>query len=156
MYCVIMTYSWVKTFVDDMASTSYKFNETSIPKYTLREFKKDFPNTETCLEWLKDRLYPDGIFCKVCDKVTSHYLIESRKSYSCQECGHHVHPTANTIFHKSRTPLNVWFYVIYRLASTKGGISAKQIERETGVTYKTAWRMCDLIRTQLNNNEWIK
>lgn len=121
-------------------------------RYTIRDFQKDFPNDEACLEWLKNRRWPDGIHCKQCDAVTKHHYIDSRKSYSCQECGHHVHPTAGTIFHKSSTPLTLWFYTIYLMAQTRGGISAKQIERETGVTYKTAWRMCKLIRSRLDED----
>lgn len=133
-----------------MARKTRKQEKTPMLKYMLKDFMSDFPDDETCLEWLKTRRYPDGIHCKECDAITPHYFIESRKSYSCQECGHHVHPTANTIFHKSRTPLTIWFYVIYQMAQTRGGISAKQIERETGVTYKTAWRMCNLIRSRLD------
>jgi transposase-like protein len=76
--------------------------------------------------------------------------METRRSFSCQDCGHHVHPTAGTIFHKSTTSLTLWFYAVYLMASTRCGISAKQIERELGVTYKTAWRMCHLIRKQLD------
>lgn len=135
-----------------MARKPRKQQKSPMLKYTLKDFMSDFPDDEVCLEWLKNRRYPNGIHCKQCDKVTSHYLIESRKSYSCQECGHHVHPTANTIFHKSSTPLTIWFYTIYQMAQTRGGISAKQIERETGVTYKTAWRMCKLIRSRLDED----
>ena len=119
-------------------------------KYTLKQFMADFPNDDACLEWLKNYRYPNGIFCNNCQKVTPHYPVKSRRSYSCEYCGHHVHPTANTVFHKSTTPLTTWFYVIYLMAQTRGGISAKQIQRETGVTYKTAWRMCKLIRSKLD------
>lgn len=121
-------------------------------KYTIKDFQRDFPDDEACLEWLKNYRWPNGIFCKNCGKITSHHLMKTRKSFSCQECGNHVHPTAGTIFHKSRTPLTTWFYTIYLMAQTRGGISAKQIERETGVTYKTAWRMCKLIRSRLNED----
>lgn len=119
-------------------------------RYTIKDFQRDFPNDETCLEWLKEYRWPDGIFCKPCGKVTKHHLMTTRRSFSCQECGNHVHPTSGTIFHKSRTPLTLWFYATYLMAQTRGGISAKQVERETGVTYKTAWRMCKLIRSRLN------
>ena len=119
-------------------------------RYTIRDFQRDFPDDSSCLEWLKDYRWPDGVPCEKCDRVTKHHLMTFRRSYSCQECGHHVHPTANTIFHKSATPLTLWFYAIYLMAQTRGGISAKQIERETGVTYKTAWRMCKLIREKLD------
>src|SRR5437867_2382258 len=118
-------------------------------RYTFKDFERDFPNDEACLEWLKDYLYPNGIFCEPCKRVTKHHKVASRKSYSCQFCGHHVHPTANTIYHKSSTSLRTWFHAIYLMASTRCGISAKQIERETGVTYKTAWRMFKQIRKML-------
>jgi transposase-like protein len=121
-------------------------------KYTLRDFEAQFPDDDTCLEWLKNYLYPDGIMCEPCGRVTKHHKVASRKSYSCDYCGHHVHPTANTIYHKSSTPLRLWFYAIYLMASTRCGISAKQIERELGVTYKTAWRMFKQIRSMLSEN----
>jgi transposase len=121
--------------------------------YTIREFRKQFPDDATCLEWLKNRLYPDGIFCDACQAVTKHHRVKSRPSYSCDHCGHHVHPTADTIFHKSPTPLTTWFYAVYLMASTRCGISAKQIQRETGVTYKTAWRMFKQIRSMLSDDK---
>src|SRR5205823_3918380 len=122
-------------------------------KYTKKDFDRQFPDDATCLEWLKSYLYPDGIFCEKCNRVTKHHRVVSRPSYSCDHCGHHVHPTADTIFHKSPTPLTTWFYAVYLMASTRCGISAKQIERETGVTYKTAWRMFKQIRSMLNETE---
>ena len=122
-------------------------------KYTLLDFEKQFPNEDACLEWLKNYLYPDGIFCETCQKITNHYKVKSRKSYSCQFCGHHVHPTADTIYHKSTTPLRLWFYAVYLMSSTRCGISAKQLERELGVTYKTAWRMFKQIRSMLSEDD---
>ena len=124
-------------------------------KYTKKNFDSRFPDDATCLEWLRNYLYPDGIFCEKCKRITKHHRVVSRPSYSCDHCGHHVHPTAGTIFHKSPTPLTTWFYAIYLMASTRCGISAKQIERETGVTYKTAWRMFKQIRSMLEENEPI-
>lgn len=119
-------------------------------RYTIADFNRDFPNDDTCLEWLKNHLYPNGIFCKKCGRITKHHKIASRRSYSCDVCGNHVHPTAGTIFEKSTTPLKLWFHAVYLMSSTRCGISAKQIERETGVTYKTAWRMFKQIRTLLS------
>lgn len=117
--------------------------------YTLKDFQAQFPDDATCLEWLRNYLYPDGIYCEKCEMTTKHYRVAKRPSYSCEFCGHHVHPTAGTIFHKSPTPLTTWFYAIYLMAQTRCGISAKQIQRETGVTYKTAWRMFKQIRSML-------
>lgn len=125
---------------------------TGSMKYTIRDLQRDFPNDEACLDWLKDYLYPDGIYCSIDKKVTPHHRMKTRKSYSCELCGHHIHPTADTIFHKSSTPLTLWFYAIYLMASTRAGISAKQLERELGVTYKTAWRMFHQIRSMMADN----
>lgn len=122
-------------------------------KYTLRDFLRDFPDDNACLRYLVAHRWPRGIYCKRCRRVTNHHLMHTRRSLSCQDCGNHVHPTADTIFHKSTTPLTLWFYVIYLMAQTRGGISAKQVERETGVTYKTAWRMCKMIRARLFDDE---
>jgi transposase-like protein len=119
-------------------------------KYTILYFQKQFPNNDACLEWLKEYHWLDGIFFNKCGKITKHHLMTTHHSYSCQECGNHIHPTSGTIFHKSTTQLTIWFYTAFRMAQTRGGISAKQIKRETDVTYKTAWRMCNLIRRMLN------
>lgn len=128
-------------------------SKPKMKKYTIQDFEKQFPNDDVCLEWLKNHLFPNGILCVKCQKITNHYKMASRKSYSCQSCGNHFHPTANTIYHKSSTPLRLWFYAIYLMASTRCGISGKQLERELGVTYKTAWRMFKQIRSMLAEND---
>ena len=115
-------------------------------KYTLKHFERQFPDEDSCLEFIKQARWPDGVHCTKCDKVTGHYRIKGRKVYSCEFCGVHVSPTADTIFHKSSTSLKTWFHAMFLMASTRTGISAKQLERETGVTYKTAWRMFTQIR----------
>lgn len=132
-----------------MKTKQPKEKKPQMIEYTLLDFEREFPNDDVCLEWLKNYLYPDGIFCETCEKITKHHKVASRRSYSCQICGHHVHPTANTIYHKSSTPLRLWFYAVYLMASTRCGISVKQLERKLGVTYKTAWRMFKQIRTML-------
>jgi transposase-like protein len=134
-----------------MANTR-KQTKSPMQKYTIRDFERDFPDDASCLEWLRNYLYPDGILCKLCGKVTKHHRVTTRQSYSCDVCGHHVHPTAGTIFHKTKTPLRLWFYAIYLMASTRCGISAKQMQRELGVTYKTAWRMFRQIRSMLDKD----
>lgn len=126
--------------------------EPKAVRYTIEDFEAQFPDDSTCLEWLRQYLYPDGVECKLCGKVTKHHRDSGRPSYSCDECGHHVHPTAGTIFHKSTTPLRLWFYAIYLMSSTRCGISAKHLERELGVTYKTAWRMFKQIRSMLEED----
>lgn len=119
-------------------------------KYTISNFNKDFPNDDTCLGWLKDYLYPGGIACKCSGTITKHHRVSNRPCYACDSCGNHVYPMAGTILEKSTTPLKLWFYAIYLISSTRCGISAKQLQRELGVTYKTAWRMFHQIRLLLD------
>lgn len=128
---------------------------SSESQYSLMEFMRDFPDDATCLNWLwRARYAADGehAHCPKCDqeRVFKRYEINlTRQSWTCTGCGYHLHPTAGTIFHKSSTSLHLWFYGIYLMTSTRCGISAKQLERELGVTYKTAWRMFHLIRNDL-------
>ena len=119
-------------------------------KYSIAQFRKDFPNEKACLIHLAAQRWPDGIHCPKCAKVTRFHARNNRRKMACQVCGYQVAPTADTIFHKSATPLSLWFHATFLMASTRCGISAKQVERELGVTYKTAWRMCHLIRKQLD------
>ncbi len=91
-------------------------------------------------------------YCPKCEmeRVFKRYeTVQQRQSWSCTACAYKLHPTAGTIFHKSSTSLHLWFYGMYLMASTRCGISAKQLERELGVTCKTAWRMAHLIRNEL-------
>ena len=127
--------------------------KSSDSRTSLMEFERQFPDDATCLEYLVKTLYPNGIYCPKCQKVTKHHRNNGRPSYSCQFCGHHEHPMVGTIFQDSATSLKLWFYAMYLIASTRCGISAKQLERELGVTYKTAWRMFDRIRTLASASE---
>lgn len=115
-------------------------------KFTLKDFQQAFPNDDVCLDYIRYKKYPERIDCPKCGKNSLFHRNRSKKSYSCDNCGFDISPTANTVFHKSPTPLTLWFYVIFLMAQTRGGISAKQVQRETGVTYKTAWRMCKEVR----------
>jgi transposase-like protein len=130
--------------------------QTSASQYMLTEFMADFPDDEACLVWLWNTRYAidggDTAFCERCEmvRVFKRYTAkQQRQDWTCTGCGLHVHPTAGTIFHKSSTSLQLWFYAMYLMTSTRSGISAKQLERELGVTYKTAYRIFKQIRTQL-------
>jgi transposase-like protein len=121
-------------------------------KFTLKDFQQVFSSDDVCLEYIRLKRYPERIDCPKCGKNSLFHHDKNKKSYSCDHCGKQISPTAGTIFHKSPTALTLWFYVIYLMAQTRGGISAKQIQRETGVTYKTAWRMCKQIRSMLSED----
>jgi transposase len=128
----------------------------SIPKelrYTVADFNREFPNDDACLEHIKEQRWPNGMaHCAKCGKETKHHRVGNRTAYACQFCGNHIYPLAGTVFEKSTTALKTWFYAMYLMGSTRCGISAKQIQRETGVTYKTAWRMFRQIRSLLSED----
>lgn len=79
--------------------------------------------------------------------------ITNRKQYQCSKCRFQIAPTANTIFHKSSTPLTLWFHAIFIFSNAKSGISAKEMERQLGVTYKCAYRILKSIRTALGQDK---
>ena len=118
-------------------------------KYTIRDFNRDFPDDDACLEWLMGSRWPKGVQCQKCQEITKHHRVAKRQAFACDRCGTHVYPMAGTVLERSSTPLRLWFYGIYLMAQTRCGISAKQLERELGVTYKTAWRMFKQIRSML-------
>lgn len=123
---------------------------------TVVEFWREYPDDAACLDKLwRERFAPDGhhAHCPVCDKERKFHRIKSRASYACDSCGKHLHPMKGTIFEKSTTSLQLWFYAMFLMASTGCGIPAKQLERELGVTYKTAWRMFNKIRNELMNDD---
>jgi len=131
--------------------------KSSHSDYSVTEFLAEFPDDAACLEHLwRTRYAPDGehAHCPRCNcrRVFKCYATkQQRQSWTCTGCGHHVHPTAGTIFHRSSTSLRLWFHAMYLMTSTRCGISAKQLERELGVHYKTAWRMFNKIRNELMN-----
>lgn len=128
----------------------------TIPKelrYTVEDFNREFPNDDACLEYIKEQRFPKGVtFCAKCATERKHYRVSGRTAYACDHCGNHIYPLAGTIFEKSTTHLRLWFYAMYLMGSTRCGISAKQIQRELGVTYKTAWRMFRQIRMLLSED----
>ncbi len=128
----------------------------SIPRelrYTVRDFDNEFPTDSACLEYIKEQRWPNGFTkCEKCAVERKHHRVGNRTAYACQSCGNHIYPLAGTIFEKSTTSLKTWFYAMYLMGSTRCGISAKQIQRETGVTYKTAWRMFKQIRLLLSED----
>ena len=77
---------------------------------TLSRFLELFPSSDACLDYLKERFHPDGATCPKCRKQTKFHRLKSRPAYSCQYCGHQVYPTSGTIFERSTTSLQLWFW----------------------------------------------
>ncbi len=121
-------------------------------KYTIKEFDRDFSSDDVCLEYIFNKRYGKTYTCPHCGKG-NFYRVSTRKSYVCCRCGNQLYPVAGTIFHKSPTPLKSWFYSIFLMSQSRNGVSAKEIERQLGVTYKTAWRMQKQIRKLMAQHE---
>lgn len=115
----------------------------------VRQFFAKFPNDDACLEHLFNVRFGQGHECPKCEREAKWYRLTNEQAYSCQWCGHHIHPMVGSIFEKSRTPLQLWFYAIFLFTTSKHGVSGKELERQLGVTYKTAWRMAKLIREHM-------
>lgn len=115
----------------------------------IAQFFKQFPDDETCLQHLFNVRFGQGFECPSCGRASKWFRIKAERAYSCQFCGHHLHPTVGTPFEATRTPLQMWFYAIYLFTTTRNGVAAKELQRQLGVTYKTAWRMAGLIREHM-------
>ena len=115
----------------------------------IKQFFKTYKDDETCLQHIFECRFGDNYPCPKCEKATTWHRIKAERAYSCARCGNHLHPTVGTPFEASRTSLQTWFYVIYLCTQTRHGVSAKEIQRQTGVTYKTAWRMGHEIREHM-------
>lgn len=116
-------------------------------KYGRRDLNRDFPTEDACLEVIFDSRHS-----KDCSCGGTYKKIKNRRQYQCSKCRYQIAPTAGTIFHKSETPLTMWFAAIQLFSNAKSGLSAKQLERDLNVTYKTAWRMLMLIRKSLKQD----
>lgn len=113
-------------------------------KYGIADLKKDFPTDEKCAEFIFYTLHSRKCSCGGIYKQ-----LKGRRQFQCSKCRFQIAPTAGTIFRKSDTPLTLWFGAILMFSNAKSGLSAKYLERELNVTYKTAWRMLTLIRKSL-------
>lgn len=125
-------------------------------KYTIKDFNKQFKDDKACLAYIYKQRFPEGATCEKCGTKDHFYPVVSqgvsRRSYACQ-CGFQLYPTVGTIFHKSPTSLRTWFFAMFLMTASKNGVSAKELERQLGVTYKCAWRMAHQIRQLLKEEE---
>ena len=111
------------------------------------QFQAKFPNDEACLNQVMVTRYGGTRFnCPKCEHPSKFHKMKRQRNYVCQRCGHHIYPCVGTPMERSRTPLHKWFYAMFLFASSRHGVAAKELQRQLGVTYKTAWRMAHEIR----------
>lgn len=125
-------------------------------KLTVRELFARFPDEEACLTHIMEVRYGLRHTCAACEQYSTFHRLADRRAFSCARCGHHVYPTAATVFQDTRTPLQVWFYAIYLFVTTRHGVSGKELQRTLGVTYKTAYRMGQQIRKLMAKADGFK
>lgn len=113
---------------------------------TLRQFQQRFPTEDSCLDHLFQVRYGSDFDCPKCGRPAKYSRVQGRRCYQCNWCANQIYPTAGTPFDRTRTSLLDWFYVMFLFTTSRNGVAAKRVEREIGVTYKTAWRMCHEIR----------
>lgn len=114
-------------------------------KFTFAQYKAQYPDDDACLQAIFDRRYPSREVCPQCGVIGKLTKIEGRRAYACKE-GCHTYPCAGTIFEHSSTKLSLWFHAMYLMTATRNGVSAKELERQLGVTYKCAWRIGHQLR----------
>ena len=114
-------------------------------KYTFKQFQAQYPDDDACLRSIFNRKFGETKYCPSCGVESKLTKIEGRRAYACQE-GCHIYPCAGTIFEKSPTKLTLWFHAMYLITATRNGVSAKELQRQLGVTYKCAWRMGHQLR----------
>lgn len=139
-------YMYNNNFLFNTVFNKYKYAIMKGMRYTKRQFEAEYPDDDACLQAVFDNRFGDLVYCPACAAETKFYRVKKRQCYACKWCGYQLHPLADTIFRKTTTPLKDWFYAVYLFSVSKNGVSAKELERHLGVTYKTAWRMCKQIR----------
>ena len=115
--------------------------------YYVLEFMKQFPDDSTCLKHLFVTRFGkvSEAACPKCGEIGKFKRLKKLPAYTCN-CGHHIHPMKDTPFQRSTTPLQKWFYAMYLFTTSRHGVPAKELQRQLGVTYKTAWRIGHEIR----------
>jgi transposase-like protein len=119
------------------------------PAYPLSilEFQDRFATEEDCREYLFASRWPDGFTCPACGSARAGAMHRRRLLWQCKECGQQTSATAGTVMHGTHTPLRTWFWAAYLVATHHPGISAKQLQRQLGLSrYETAWLILQKLR----------
>ena len=114
-----------------------------------------FTDETKAREWLEARVWPNGPVCPHCgnadqDKLTGLKGKAHRPGlYQCAECREQFTVTVKTVFERSKIPLTKWLAALFLLTASKKGVSAHQIHRSLGISYKSSWFMMHRLREAL-------
>lgn len=116
---------------------------------SLSEFQKAFPDEASCADFLFEQRWPDGFVCPGCGKRRAAGLKSRPRLYECLDCGRQTSITAGTAMHRSKLPLTTWFWAAHLMATHSNGMSARQLEDQLGVAYKSAWLLTQKLRRSM-------
>lgn len=116
---------------------------------TLEEFRREFPDETRCAAFLFAQRWPEGFVCPGCGRRRAVALKSRPRLYECLDCGRQTSVTAGTVMHRSKLPLTTWFWAAHLMATHSNGMSARQLEDQLGVTYKTAWLLTQKLRRSM-------
>lgn len=120
------------------------------------EFNKKFPTNQSVINWYIKVRYNNKLYCNHCRSKNIYARKYRPKIFHCQDCKKDFSIFKDTIFEDTYTDLRKWFYAIHLILNSKKGISGCQLQREIGVTYKTAWRMLNKIRKAMAIKKYKK
>lgn len=112
------------------------------------EFDEKFSTEEACRQAIFDWRWPRGFICPTCGHNDG-YRLMTRPSVECCVCGSQKSITAGTMFHKTKTPLRIWFLIIYEMAHDKGGASVMRLAKRFGMHYDTVWNIVSKVRVAM-------
>src|SRR5487761_93719 len=116
---------------------------------SLSQFQKDFPDEASCASYLATRRWPDGFVCPACGLKRFGLLTNRAYIYECRDCGRQTSVTSGTVLHRSKLPMQMWFWAAHLMATHSNGMSALQLAAQLGVTYKTAWLLAQKLRRSM-------
>jgi predicted RNA-binding Zn-ribbon protein involved in translation (DUF1610 family) len=116
---------------------------------SLTQFQETFPDEASCAAFLFDRRWPDGFVCPVCGNGRAAVLKSRAYTYECSGCGRQTSITAGTAMHRTKLPLTVWFWAAHLMSTHSNGMSARQLEDQLGLTYRTAWLLAQKLRRSM-------
>lgn len=113
---------------------------------TYQQVLEWFPDDASCIAYLEQLRWPDGFACPHCQSRNA-WRVSRRRMWMCADCTKQTSVTSGTIFHRSHTPLSVWFAAIWYVCATKNGVSAASLQQILGFgSYETAWAWMHKLR----------
>jgi transposase len=114
--------------------------------FTVSDFLSRFPDDDTSLTHLMRIRFGLRHVCRACGHLSTFHKLSGYRAFACARCANHIFPCAGTIFHGTKIPLHLWFFLAYRVMNGQLNLDAPQVQRMLGVNYRTARRMLGQIR----------